>query len=474
MDASMQTRLMTPDNGFAAGATYSAAYLNQSGTSGYKDMTVFYGAQASVRQEPMYDSKGLPIASKPLPALLSGGRMMAGQSTGIAAGAITLNGVALGALTPAGSSLQASEVAAWINRAGATGVSAVASNEIRVPASQLKLNMPLSIKGTSIALPAGGFANVQALANAVQAQSATTGVQAAVSRDGELVLSNVTGQEGRDITIDATTYAGSPVNALGVTAGVFTGQISLTRALVNGKDTPIQLGFGNTGAADAGTPADLTKLGFRTGAYLSGKVPEDLLVFVTGAGTASSVAASYSGQAVDSKQALRAQPMQLTFDSDTHYTITDINTGTVVAERAFDPTQFKAGVSFQGMQVSFTTPPKAGDGFSLDSNVDGTGNNDNMLALVALESKALIGGKTIGTAYIDQVNDVGNIAQQAKIAQSALTVVHDQAVASRDKVSGVSLDQEAADLIRFQQAYQASAKILQVASTLFDSVLQVR
>jgi flagellar hook-associated protein 1 FlgK len=45
---------------------------------------------------------------------------------------------------------------------------------------------------------------------------------------------------------------------------------------------------------------------------------------------------------------------------------------------------------------------------------------------------------------------------------------------ARDQVSGVSLDQEAADLVRYQQAYQAAAKILQVASQLFDSVLQVR
>ena len=85
-----------------------------------------------------------------------------------------------------------------------------------------------------------------------------------------------------------------------------------------------------------------------------------------------------------------------------------------------------------------------------------------------------MGNKTLGTAYIDQVNEMGNIARQATIAKVALTVVHDQAVSSRDQVSGVSLDQEAADLIRFQQAYQASAKILQVASQLFDSILQVR
>ena len=49
-----------------------------------------------------------------------------------------------------------------------------------------------------------------------------------------------------------------------------------------------------------------------------------------------------------------------------------------------------------------------------------------------------------------------------------------QAIEARDRVSGVSLDQEAADLIRFQQAYQASAQVMQVASRLFDAILQVR
>jgi flagellar hook-associated protein FlgK len=53
-------------------------------------------------------------------------------------------------------------------------------------------------------------------------------------------------------------------------------------------------------------------------------------------------------------------------------------------------------------------------------------------------------------------------------------VVNDQAIGAKDAVSGVSLDQEAADLIRFQQAYQAAAKVMQIASQLFDTVLQVR
>ncbi|MGA1695143.1 MAG: flagellar basal body rod C-terminal domain-containing protein, partial [Burkholderiaceae bacterium] len=72
------------------------------------------------------------------------------------------------------------------------------------------------------------------------------------------------------------------------------------------------------------------------------------------------------------------------------------------------------------------------------------------------------------------VGETGNVAFQAGIAKQALEVVKDQAVQARDKVSGVSLDQEAADLIRFQQAYQASAKVMQTSSVLFDAILGIR
>lgn len=72
------------------------------------------------------------------------------------------------------------------------------------------------------------------------------------------------------------------------------------------------------------------------------------------------------------------------------------------------------------------------------------------------------------------VGKAGNLSNQATIAQTALQVVNDHAVEARDRVSGVSLDNEAADLIRFQQAYQASAKAMQTANTLFDSILQIR
>ena len=172
---------------------------------------------------------------------------------------------------------------------------------------------------------------------------------------------------------------------------------------------------------------------------------------------------------------LRQQQLDVKFTAPDRYVVVDKATGTELAKRQFNPAKLEPGVVYQGLGVTFSSPPKAGDIYSVDGNRDGTGNNENILVLAALENKAVMGGgKTIGAAYIDHVNDMGNIARQAAISQSALQVVHEQAVTARDKVSGVSLDEEAANLIRFQQAYQAAAKILQVASQLFDSVLQVR
>jgi flagellar hook-associated protein FlgK len=159
------------------------------------------------------------------------------------------------------------------------------------------------------------------------------------------------------------------------------------------------------------------------------------------------------------------------------YTITSTDpvtkAKTEVAKRFFDNQKLNPGVEFQGLQLAFSSAPRPGDVFVLDGNRDGIGNNDNMLQLVALEKKAVVGNKTLANAYIDHINEMGNIAIAAGIAQTALTVVHEQAVGARDDLAGVSLDKEATDLIRYQQAYQAAAKSLQIASQLFDSVLQI-
>jgi flagellar hook-associated protein FlgK len=273
------------------------------------------------------------------------------------------------------------------------------------------------------------------------------------------------------ITIGTSDPVNFPDNALGADPGTYNGKIRMTRELnpLSPENSDIRISFGPNG-----TPAELAKLGIRTGAYIEGKVPDDLVVFVTGQGNTASVAASYAGEPLLPQENLRQQSLEIRFTANNRYVIVDSKTDTELANRTYDPSVLEPTIEYQGLKVKLNFAPNVGDKFLIDGNKDGIGNNENMLALADLSKKPIIEGKTLSNTYIDQVNDIGNLAQQAKITQQALTVVNDQAIQSRDKASGVNLDDEAAELIRFQQAYQASAKAMQISSQLFDAIIQVR
>jgi len=349
-------------------------------------------------------------------------------------------------------------------------------NTVTIKRDQVNFDKPLYIKDSGVWKKVSMF-NVETLEDmATNITNSGAGVKATVNALGDLEVSNDEQHRGQDIRTSAVAS-----DATGTSLVTALGQIATTfRVKYDFKPSgAIQLGFG------AGSPTQLAQLGFRTGAFVTGEVKDDLLIFVTGPGNAA-VSATYSGQAADAKQNLRAQSLNVQFfqnpakhNGALYYTIssTDLTKpaqgATVVAERIFNPEMLNPGVSFQGLNIAFTGVPKANDVFKLDGNKDGLGNNDNLLVIADLETKAVVGSKTMTNSYIDQVNEMGNIARQAAISQTALKVVNEQAIKSRDEISGVSLDKEAADLIRYQQAYQASAKVLQIASQLFEAVLRV-
>jgi flagellar hook-associated protein FlgK len=263
-----------------------------------------------------------------------------------------------------------------------------------------------------------------------------------------------------------------------ITASAQDGKLVLSRPSGN-TTQDIRLGLGPNG-----TPADLKRLGFDATLSIAGATPDDLLIFVTdtaipanAASSSVNVQAQFTDIAGDMKQALRASQLKVNFTSNTQYRIIDTRTQSVLAERTLvpDPLSSTPSLSYRGLKLEFSTAPKQGDEFTIDGNRDGIGNNETMLALVALESERLMpGGLTITEAYIERVNQVGNVARQAAISEQALEVVYKQAQESRDTISGVSLDEEASALVRFQQAYQANAKVMQTAMALFDSILQIR
>jgi flagellar hook-associated protein 1 len=104
----------------------------------------------------------------------------------------------------------------------------------------------------------------------------------------------------------------------------------------------------------------------------------------------------------------------------------------------------------------------------------GSGDNRNALALAALSGQGVVDGGRTSLLSLNQrwVADQGIKAQQAGLQREARAAIREQTLAARESLSGVNLDEEAADLIRFQQAYQASARVIQVADSLFQTLLQ--
>ena len=316
-----------------------------------------------------------------------------------------------------------------------------------------------------------GVASRDDLVQRIRDLSGQSGVTAFVNHNGDVVLSTTDTAGSADIAVGPGKNADgtSPANALGLPPLDYSVNQRIQRDLVDHlEDKDIRLSFGGNG-----DPSDLSKLGLRTAAYIQGGSPDDLLVFVTGKGSAK-VAASFSGQPDNPRDSLRQQSLTVKFTAADRYNIIDAKTGTVLADRSYDPSVPNPVISFDGLQLQLSHAPSAGDTFAIDGNQDGLGNNVNMLDMADLAKKTVLNGKTLHDNYIDQINVVGNLGQQAKVSQAALQVVNDQDVASRDKVSGVSLDDEAAALIRYQQAYQAAAKALQVSSQLFDTVAQIK
>ena len=131
-------------------------------------------------------------------------------------------------------------------------------------------------------------------------------------------------------------------------------------------------------------------------------------------------------------------------------------------------------IKYQNVEVKLIGAASLGDKFIVDNNSEGFGSNDNVVRLADIESAKIFGdNQTLHEGYLSLLNDAGNTSRQGKIAKQALQVVYDQAVESRDSIAGVNLDEEAANLIRFQQAYQASARLIQTANQLFDSILRL-
>ena len=128
-----------------------------------------------------------------------------------------------------------------------------------------------------------------------------------------------------------------------------------------------------------------------------------------------------------------------------------------------------------GISFSISGVPNNGDSFVLARNTGATADGRNALVLGQLQTFDTMSGKTASfqESYAQLVSENGSKTRQLQVSVQAQKALLKQAQDSRDSLSGVNLDEEAANLIRYQQAYQAAAKALEIASSLFNTILQM-
>ncbi len=171
------------------------------------------------------------------------------------------------------------------------------------------------------------------------------------------------------------------------------------------------------------------------------------------------------------------QTMSIDFTSATTFNILS-STNTVIASGSFSaadgaeiaiayPAPAPAG---EVVTVSLSPgTPAIGDSFVLSPG--GSGSNGNAVALANLANQSLLSGQTLASAYAELVGTVGGNGQAASVAAQSAQGVLNQAQSVQQSISGVNLDQQAAELVNYEQAYQAAATVIGTAQTLFNSLL---
>jgi flagellar hook-associated protein 1 FlgK len=129
-------------------------------------------------------------------------------------------------------------------------------------------------------------------------------------------------------------------------------------------------------------------------------------------------------------------------------------------------------VSPNGISFSLSGSPADGDTFTIGPNTDGTDDGSNATAMSNISNSTVFNGTTLTNGYAEFVNNIGNTASNLQSMSQAQSSTLSQIQAQQQSVSGVNLDEEATNLLQYQQLYQANSKVIQTAQSLFDTILQ--
>jgi len=178
---------------------------------------------------------------------------------------------------------------------------------------------------------------------------------------------------------------------------------------------------------------------------------------------------------------LPAATITFTFNSATNEFVASPAAATTPpsAVLSYDPatnngSQYQVTLAGVGVyQFNISGNPANGDQMDINVNNNASGDNRNILSMIGLQEQKLVGNGSTNyqEAYSELVAEVGVKTKRAEFSMGANQVLYERSVSSQLEVSGVNLDEEAADLIRFQQAYQAVARVISTADELFQSLL---
>ena len=126
-----------------------------------------------------------------------------------------------------------------------------------------------------------------------------------------------------------------------------------------------------------------------------------------------------------------------------------------------------------GFRLRLSGEPKTGDSFRVEFNTDGIGDNTNAVKLAALQDVPVLANGTTdyAQAYAQLISRVGSKTNELDVNGKAQQLLLGQAIERRESVSGVNLDEEAANLVKYQNLYQANAQVMSVANKLIETLI---
>lgn len=235
----------------------------------------------------------------------------------------------------------------------------------------------------------------------------------------------------------------------------------------------------------AGSAAREIRVDITNPKLLAAASPLSATVGVSNQGTGSVLALDADGAAAGTHPNL---PATLSFQATAtpgQYTYTWQDGSGTSAAVAWQPGQaidYPGTTATNGFSLTITGVPVAGDSFTVGRNTYPLADNRNANAMLSLRDAQLVGGiwtsgslqpgAGVTDAYANILGNIGVRVQSARAAAELSSVVATDAESNRANRAGVNLDEEAARLIQFQQSYQAAAKMLQVAQSVFDALLQ--